>query len=719
VTPAVDLVTLGGIGLLWVRRGSGGVPGWTASIGVALLLGFVGDIWYAVPASLGQEAPSFVAAAWYGYWAAMAIGATRAVYPAPLSLPVVRISRLPYVLVIVCFAALVIAVAVDDRAAIVSTTIGAAMVTLLVLVRQLAAVRDVTQMEAERAQTQADVRLAALVRHGSDMLTIVNPDLTIQYASPSHALILGLDTEVMVGQAVLSDVHGDDQTRTERSLRRLLDGSSSRESLVLRLRDSEGDWRWIEAVATNLLGEPAVSGIVLNSRDITDRKMLEDQLVEQAIRDPLTGLGNRRLFGDRVAHALDRQRRRLDSVAVLLLDLDHFKFVNDTLGHAKGDALLVAVAGRLQLVVRAGDTVARLGGDEFAVLLEDMSMPDEADATATRILHALDRPFLLDDREVFVRASIGIAWAAEGHTVDTLVTDADVAMYAAKSAGRSRIERFSSAMRDSVMERHEVEVALRGAVEREEFDIVYQPMVDLESGEIAGAEALIRWRHREKGLLLPSRFIPVAEESDLIVQIGQMVLRRAAMDVARFRAADGPSDLRVAVNLSARHLLSAEVVGDVESALRDAGITGHAITVELTESVLASHEDVLVARLQSLRALGMQIALDDFGTGHSSLAHLRRYPIDVLKVDQSFVSWVNDDSTTDGVAKAIVSIGHSLSMRTVAEGIETQAQLEQLRALGCAYGQGYLFSQPLTSDAFVDLLASWEPRYFSSRLLIG
>lgn len=719
VAPLLDLLALAGIGLLWVRRGSGGVPRWAGAIGVALLFTLVGDVWYAVPASVGQSSPWFVAVAWYGCWAALGVAAMRAVQTHAPQNQAGRISRLPYIVAVVCYAALAIAVAIDDRDAIVSTTIGAGLVTLLVLLRQLAAVRDVTAMESDRARSKADERLAALVRHGSDMLTIVSAEMTVQYASPSHRQIFGVEPHALVGRNILRDIHDDDRARAEASLGRLIESTSLRESLVIRLRDSEGRWRWVETVVTNLLAEPEIGGLVINSRDISDRKELEDQLVALALRDPLTGLGNRRLFVDRVAHALERQRRVPESVAVLLLDLDHFKFVNDTLGHAKGDALLMAVADRLQIVVRTGDTVARLGGDEFAVLLEAMTAADEADATAMRILQALDRPFLLDDREVFVRASIGIAWAAEGQTVDDLVTDADVAMYAAKSAGRSRIERFSSAMRDSVAERHDVEAALRGALERDELELVYQPLVDLETGDIAGAEALIRWSHREKGVLLPSRFIPIAEESELIVLIGRMVLHRAAIDAARFRESSGCiPGLRVAVNLSARHLLSGDLIPDVESALARAGVSGHALTVELTESVFATHERVIVARLQALRALGMQIALDDFGTGHSSLAYLRRYPIDVLKVDQSFVSWVNEDGSADGVAKAIVSIGQSLSMPTVAEGVETPAQLDQLRALGCSYGQGYLFSKPLTADAFVELLSIWEPRTFAADTIL-
>jgi diguanylate cyclase (GGDEF)-like protein len=485
---------------------------------------------------------------------------------------------------------------------------------------------------------------------------------------------------------------------------------------VLRLRDSTGAWRWIEVVGSNLLAEPTIAGLVLNSRDITDRKLLEDKLVEQALRDPLTGLGNRRLFGDRVAHAIERQRRSHSSVAVLLLDLDHFKFVNDTLGHARGDALLIAVAERVKHVVRTGDTVARLGGDEFAVLLEDLAHADEADATARRILQSLERPFQLDDREVFVQSSIGIAWAAEGQTVDDLVTDADVAMYAAKSAGRNRAERFSTEMRADIAERHDVEASLRGAVERDELDLVYQPLVDLQTGLIVGAEALIRWRHRELGTLLPSRFIPIAEESELIVLIGRSMLHRSAGDAAYFRSACATAvNLRVGVNLSARQLLSAELVTDVTQALAAAGVDGSAMEVELTETVLASNEDTIVERLHALRALGVSVALDDFGTGYSSLAYLRRYPIDALKVDRSFVSRNNANIATDGVAKAIVSIGQSLSMRTVAEGIETFEQLEQLRVLGCSLGQGYLFSHPLPREEFVHLLRTWD----ASRYTVG
>jgi diguanylate cyclase (GGDEF)-like protein len=522
--------------------------------------------------------------------------------------------------------------------------------------------------------------------------------------------------EQIVGTDVRANIHRDDRAHADRALTNLYAGVSQNTSLVLRMRDAEGRWRWLEVIGSNLLDEPSINGVVLTSRDVTERKQLEEMLAEQALRDPLTGLGNRRLFSDRVAHALERQERSAASVAVLLLDLDHFKFVNDTLGHAKGDALLIHVAERLRQAVRAGDTVARLGGDEFAVLLEDLEHPDEADATALRIIAALERPFALDDREVFVHSSIGIALAGDGQDVDGLVTDADVALYAAKNAGRNRMTRFSAAMRTDIAERHEVEAALHRALERDEFDLLYQPIVNLHTGSVVGAEALIRWRHRELGVLPPSRFIAIAEESDLIVQIGRSMLCVAARDAMRFRGATRHSAaLRVGVNLSARQLLSPTLVSDIESAIAQAGASGAALSVELTETILASHEDVIVQRLQTLRELGVLIALDDFGTGYSSLAYLRHYPIDVLKVDRSFVSWDAADIAADGVARAIISIGQSLSMHTVAEGIETREQLAQLRELGCTLGQGYLFSAPVTADEFVGFLQTWDRTTLSGR----
>ncbi|MGE0439628.1 MAG: putative bifunctional diguanylate cyclase/phosphodiesterase [Gemmatimonadales bacterium] len=710
-SPVIDAATLAGLALLWVRRHSGRLPVWAGTLGLALLITMIGDFWYALPASVGRTSPWFVAGAWYGSWAVIGIGAAQAAGPPRTLALAAGVSRLPYVVAAACYGMFAVAIVQDHHrlTEVMGVTLG--VLTGLVLLRQYLALRDVAQIQEHQARAEAESRLAALVRHGSDMLTILDADLRVTYASPSHDRILGIPADWFVGRAYRSQLHADDIAETDRALSRLATGESPRESLSVRIQAASGEWRWIETVATNLFDEPAVGGLVLNGRDISERRELELQLLEQALRDPLTGLANRRLFGDRVAHALARRRRVPGSVAVVLLDLDHFKVVNDSLGHAKGDALLVAVADRLRTVLRSADTIARLGGDEFAVLLEDLAHPDEADHAAERILHALNRPFMLDDREVTVRASIGIAWAGEEQGVDDLLTDADVAMYGAKNSGRACIERFSSAMRASVAERHDVEADLRHALERDEFEVIYQPVVDLKTGMISGAEALVRWHHPTKGVILPGRFIPVAEESDLILAIGRLVLERAARDAARFRTFE--PDLRVAVNLSARQLLAADLVQDVVASTEAAGVTGQALTVELTETVLASSERVVTERLQRLRDLGVRVALDDFGTGYSALAYLRHFPIDVLKVDKSFVSWAREDASKDGVTRAIISIGQSLGMRTVAEGVETRDQLAWLRSLGCTYGQGYLFSRPLQAADLATLLADWDPARYA------
>ena len=627
--------------------------------------------------------------------------------------PARRLSILPTVFAVLMLLALAVS-AIREWPMPTIAIVAAAVAGIAALVRQVKELRGEVDSRTQNALEQADRRLAALVRHGSDMLLILEMDTSVRYASPSHLQVMGVSPDVLVGKRMDLEIHRDDMAKAGPGFDRLKRGESMQESLVVRLRDSTGAWRWVDAVCTNLFAEPTIAGMVLNCRDITDRKQLEAQLIELALRDPLTGLGNRRLFTDRVTHALERRVRRGSRVALLMLDLDHFKFVNDTLGHAKGDQLLIAVSERLQRVVRAGDTVARLGGDEFAVLLEDLAQDDEADATALRIQQALDRVFRLDEREIFMRASIGIAWATDGQDVDALLTDADMAMYGAKNAGRGRVERYSNEMRASVAERVDLEADLRFALERGELDLVYQPVIDLESGRVCGAEALIRWTHPQHGMVMPGRFIPVAEESALIIDIGRFVIRRAALDAARFRDVNAAAQrIRVGVNLSARHLLSSELVGDVREALTAAGVEGSALGVELTESVLASNEPVVAGRLLGLRDLGVSIALDDFGTGYSSLAYLRRFPINVLKVDKSFVSHGHSEVANDGVAKAIVSIGQSLGMRTVAEGIETLEQLDRLRTIGCALGQGYLFSPPLARDAFESLLRNWKPATFA------
>jgi diguanylate cyclase (GGDEF)-like protein len=404
-------------------------------------------------------------------------------------------------------------------------------------------------------------------------------------------------------------------------------------------------------------------------------------------------------------------------MAVLFLDLDHFKLVNDTLGHAAGDALLTTVAGRITGALRTSDTIARLGGDEFAVLLEDMAEPSDAEAAAMRIQQSLERPIVIEDREVYVRASIGLAHAHETHDVDDLLADADAAMYGAKQAGRGRIQGYSSAMRASARERMEIEGELRHAIERDELYLVYQPVLDLETGQLTGVEALMRWDHPTKGAIAPARFIPVAEESDLIFDIGRTALRQAARDAVWLRASSpAAASLQVAVNLSPRHLLLPDIVPHIRAALDEVQCPPQALVVEITETVLAANEAVISERLQLLRQLGVQIALDDFGTGYSSLAYLRRFPIDVLKVDRSFLADHDADIAADGVTRAILSIGQSLALRTTAEGVETERQLRQLAHMGCTHAQGYVIARPSDRETMATLLRTWDAEGMRQRL---
>jgi diguanylate cyclase (GGDEF)-like protein/PAS domain S-box-containing protein len=715
-----DGTALTALMLLWTRDRAGMPRMALRWLAFTLLVATLSDGWFAVSPVVELEAvPGFVQSSWYVFWAGVGSAAVLAHASAP---PLrtdgdasVTLTRAPYLMGLAAYIMLVLIVASHRYEALYGVTAGVGVVTIVVLVRQWLAARDVSALLESQMRVEADARLAALVRHGSDMVTILDTDTTVRYASPSHLSIVGIPPSMLVGRKMSEEIFQDDLPAAQRGFSRLLAGTSTRESLIVRLRDGTGAWRWIEAVGTNLFHEPTVGGLVLNSRDITDRKQLEAQLIEQARRDPLTGLGNRRLFTDRVQHALERRQRQHHRTAVLFCDLDHFKLVNDTLGHSRGDALLIAVADRLRSIVRVGDTVARLGGDEFAVLLEDLDRESEADESADRILQALSRPFQLEDREVFVGASVGIAVARAGQGVDDLVTDADVAMYGAKARGRGRVVRFSAEMRASITERVELAADLRRALERDEFTLVYQPVVDLITGTISGAEALIRWMHPVHGLILPGRFIPLAEESELIEEIGRFVLRRGAADAALFRTVrESTTRMRVAVNLTARHLLSPSLERDVSEALTDAGISGSALAIELTESMLAANESVMAERLHALRAMDIRIALDDFGTGYSSLAYLRRFPIDVLKIDKGFMDDVSRQGPSDAVMQAIVAIGKGLGMRTIAEGVESAEQLAQLRSIGCSIAQGYFISRPLSADGLVQLLSTWDPAMFAT-----
>jgi diguanylate cyclase (GGDEF)-like protein len=451
-----------------------------------------------------------------------------------------------------------------------------------------------------------------------------------------------------------------------------------------------------------------IVGRVWSFRDVTDRIRLVNELAHQAFHDSLTGLANRALLRDRLEHALARSRRLAATVAVLFCDLDGFKMVNDTLGHDAGDDLLVEVARRLEQNLRDGDTAARLGGDEFAIVLDETTT-DDTIALAERLLDALREPFVVNGREVFVPASIGIADnGSDALDADELLSRADIAMYAAKSRGRNRIEVFEPTMQSELTARHALHGDLRHALQNGELVVHYQPLLDLETQTIESFEALVRWNHPTRGLVGPDEFIPIAEETGLIIEIGRFVLREACRETMEWRALPGAQNLCVGVNVSSHQLYDDEFVADIRAALDDSGLPATGLILELTESTLLSDTTLVQERLDALKRLGVRIALDDFGTGYSSLAYLRSFPIDFLKIDQSFVNELSHESDEQGLimVRSIISIGHNLNLGVIAEGIEQTNQLEELRKAGCNTGQGYLFARPVPPDQIPELLSS-------------
>jgi len=447
-------------------------------------------------------------------------------------------------------------------------------------------------------------------------------------------------------------------------------------------------------------------GRVWSFRDITDQKRLESELSHQAFHDSLTGLANQALFRDRVDHALARATRDRDNLAALFIDLDEFKTINDGVGHTAGDELLVAVADRLRGCLRTSDSAARLGGDEFAVLLEDVGPEREAEEVAERIIASLRQPFTISGHEVVVSASIGIAFAGPGTTCDQLLRSADLAMYTAKRRGKSRFEIYRAEMHAAALDRLEIEAALRRGLDRSELRLHYQPVVALATGRIVGVEALVRWQHPERGLLQPEAFIPLAEETGLIGELGRQVLATACAQVRRWQIehSDYPR-LGVSVNVSPRQLHTDELLEDVGGALRQSGLSSADLILEITETAMMHDTEMTIQRLRALQATGVRLAVDDFGTGYSSLSYLQRFPVEILKIDRAFVAAIDVDAHEISLAPAILSLARTLHLRAVAEGVETSVQADALATLGCELAQGYYFSEPVDAAALGELLA--------------
>ena len=564
-----------------------------------------------------------------------------------------------------------------------------------------------TGLLLRRVGARRAARFRSLVHFASDLITVVDPGGRIRYQSPSAQKLLGIDPYALLGKDYLALVDPEDRSHLESIFAALGSAAGGSATAEYRVEQAGGASRYVESIVSNLLHDPAVEGLVLNTRDVTDRKKLEEELAHQAFHDSLTGLSNRAVFRDRLNHALARSSRHEQPIAVLLLDLDGFKTVNDSLGHDVGDELLIAVGARIQGCARASDTVARLGGDEFVVLLEDDVDEASSTAVADRLLITLATPFQVADRDVFVSASVGVAVNVVGSLdADELIRNADTAMYAAKAGGRARHEVFRPVMHERALERFEVQADLRRALERDEFILFYQPIVDVVSGAVQGTEALIRWVHPTRGLLFPGDFIPAAEETGLIVPMGAWVLGEACRQTVEWRTGfPEAANLSVSVNLSTRQLFEPDLVAKVRDVLERSELDPSALVLEITEGSLLQGVTETIAKLRGLKALGVRLAIDDFGTGSSSLGHLRQFPIDVLKIDKSFVDEVaTTGSEGPALVRAIIDLARTLQLDTVAEGIEEPAQLAELRSAGCRSGQGYLFAKPLQADAIIPFL---------------
>ncbi|HEX3823869.1 MAG TPA: EAL domain-containing protein [Mycobacteriales bacterium] len=554
--------------------------------------------------------------------------------------------------------------------------------------KQRALQRTLTE---QTAAAEGEAKLAALVRNASDVIAVVDLESTISYVSPSSSKVLGAVPEDLIASKFTDLIHPDDIGHFVRVL--TTTSPDGEQAVSVRVRRNGLDQIHAEGEIRNLLDDPTVGGLIVTIRDVTDRRLLEEQLTHQALHDSLTGLANRRLFADRLAHALQRRGERMAPQTVLFIDLDDFKTVNDSLGHGPGDAVLAAIGSRIGGLLRAGDTVARVGGDEFAVLIEGATIA-EAQEAADRLNESISQPIDLGELTVQINASIGITQAIPGEvTAQEALRNADLAMYWAKESGKATSAVYESRLHVEALERLQLRADLQHALRSDELVLHYQPEVDLATGAIVAVEALVRWQHPTRGLLPPMTFVPLAEETRLITSLDRWVLQTACRTAADLQA--GYPDLAMSVNLSAAYLDHPDLVPTVAKALRDNDLAPRRLVLEITESAILRDLTAVSPRLAALREMGVRIAIDDFGTGYSSLAYLSQLDVDLLKIDKSFIDRVVIDRQDAAITEAIISIGHSLNLQTVAEGVEDAEQAEWVRASGCAIGQGYVWSRPL------------------------
>lgn len=555
---------------------------------------------------------------------------------------------------------------------------------------------------------RSEARFKALIQHAADVIAIVQTDGAVRFVSPAVSHLTGLDVDAVTGVDIGTLIHPDDQQLLADVLAGTARPRSGRGVVLLRVRAAGETWRLCETRVSDLTNDQDIGGIVLTLRDVTEQKNLERELFHQAFHDPLTDLPNRSLFMDRLLHGIDRANRTAEPLAVVFIDVDDFKIVNDSLGHAVGDVLLQSLAQRFTSVTRPGDTVSRFAGDEFTVLLEHADLAD-ASSFAERLQEVMRQPIRVAGRDLTVTISVGFAVKSDPElTADDLLRQADVAMYVAKTRGKSSWAAFDPGMGDAIWQRLEIEGDLRRAVERDEFVVHYQPIIELETERITELEALIRWNHPTRGLVGPTEFLPIAEKTRLILQIGWWAIETACRQAAEWRSEHpAASNFVIAVNVSAAMLRQHDAVDRVAAILSATGIEPGSLKLEITESAMVFADGGPVETLQQLKDLGVLLAIDDFGTGHSSLSYLRDFPIDVVKIDRSFVTGMDESDSGVAIVETIVDLARALGINVTSEGIESEGQLERVRSLGSDHAQGYLFSKPLPADEVETLLATW------------
>lgn len=560
-------------------------------------------------------------------------------------------------------------------------------------------IRDISERKrAQEALESREKRFRTIVEKSWSGVVLLDGALNFAFAGSSTRHLIGYDDGELIGRSFFDFVHPRDLPGAHAVFADVLASPNHEARGELRFRHKNGLWVWLEGFSQNLLDEPNVRAIVINYRDVSQRRETEKQLEYRAHYDSLTGLPNRLLFRDRLVNSLAQARRNRVGLAVMYLDVDHFKLVNDALGHSFGDVLLAGIARRLEESLRTSDSISRIGGDEFSILLPEITHADAVAGVARKILESLSKPFSVEGHDLFVTASIGVScFPADGDDAETLLKCADAAMYRAKELGRNQAQLFTASMNERYVRRLALEQHLHHAVERNQLELWYQPIYDRARRRVVSLEALLRWRDPNRGMVAPGEFIALAEETGMIVQIGEWALRTACAQLRQWHDS-GLATLRASVNISAVQLQQRGLVDVVRSALEESNLAPEMLQLEITESAAMQNFELTMSVLQELRAMGVSIAVDDFGTGQSSLIYLKHFPIDTVKIDKEFLREVTTNDTAAAIVSYVISLAHTLQLKVVAEGVETEEQHTFLRHCGCDLIQGFLFSAPLPAD---------------------